>query len=292
MNKQYPTIKEMTSRWRFILSMTIIFALIAFIVSTLMPTKYQSDISVIVVQEQTSDKVDAFSATKSAEFLSNIFTRVIYTTSFFNAVQNAPFAVEHDFSRDPEEREKEWAKMVSVKKVNNTGIINISVYNPSRKTAEETAKAIAYILTTKGNEYHGGGNRVSVRLIDGPNTPLHPTVPHIGVNTVVGGFFGFVIALLLIYFFPEKFIHTWRTEKVKTNEVKNTCDMGSEDYTEAHAVDNHFTYARGAITFEESHGEEELQREKEELHESDPEVEELHKQISNFHKKTQKKGDK
>ena len=79
MNEQNITMKDILERWHLIVASVVIFALIAFIVSALLPAKYQSDISVIVVQEQASEKVDAFSATKSAEFLSNIFTRVIYT---------------------------------------------------------------------------------------------------------------------------------------------------------------------------------------------------------------------
>jgi capsular polysaccharide biosynthesis protein len=205
MNEQEITIKYIAHRWRLVIVSIIVFALIAFIISVIMPAKYQSDISMIVVQEQESEKVDAFSATKSAEFLSNIFTRVIHTTSFFNDVQDAPFDVRRDFSHDPEEWEKEWKKVISVKKVNNTGIMHISVLDESRKTAEETAKAAAYILTTKGDKYHGGGDRVTVRLIDGPNTPLRPTVPRILPNTIIGGLFGGVLAVVFIYFFPNKF---------------------------------------------------------------------------------------
>lgn len=266
------TVKNIALRWRLIVASMVIFALTAFIISALLPAKYQSDVSMIVVQKQSSEKVDAFSATKSAEFLSNIFSNVIYTTSFFNAVQDAPFDVKRDFSHDPEEREKEWKKFISVKKVNNTGIIHISVFDISRSEAEETAKAIAYILTTNSEEYHGGGERVEVRLIDGPNTPLRPTVPHILQNTVVGTMIGIVIAIVFVYFFPDKLLLS-RREITEYEEAENDEEGGDVDLAEeyyAHdekeheeIVSDHFQNVEGSITF-------------------DDEVDELHKRISEF----------
>ena len=271
------TIKDITVRWRLIVASMVIFALIAFIISTILPAKYQSDISMIVVQKQSSEKVDAFSATKSAEFLSNIFSNVIYTTSFFNSVQDAPFEVKRDFSHDPEERERQWENFIDVKKVNNTGIINISVFDTSRTTAEETAKAIAYILTTNSEEYHGGGERVDVRLIDGPNTPLRPTVPHILQNTIVGAIIGIILAIVFVYFFPEKFI-------LSRKEVQNEFTLEKEDdatdlageYYSKHvdheeAAASHFKNVEGTITFD---------NENEKI--NDPEVDALHERISNF----------
>lgn len=263
------TMKDILSRWRLIAVSTIVFALVAFIVSSLLPAKYQSDISMIVVQKQGTEKVDAFSATKSAEFLSNIFSQVIFTTSFYDAVQKAPFAVKRDFSRDPEEREKQWSKLINVQKVNNTGILNISVFDTSRTTAEETAKAIAYILTTNSEEYHGGGERVEVRLIDGPNTPLRPTVPRVLQNTVVGALFGTVLAMIFVYFFPGKLLLSHKemtdTRPVVTYDEEEVMEEYEQDRSEDVVVD-HFHNAQGTISFD------------------DEEIDDLHKRISEFNR--------
>jgi len=273
MNDQNVTMKDILAQWYLIVISIIIFAFIAFIVSVLLPAKYQSDISVIVVQEQASEKVDAFSATKSAEFLSNIFTRVIYTTSFFNDVQNAPFDVRRDFSHDSEEREKEWKKFISVNKVNNTGIINISVVDVSRKTAEETAKAVAYILTTDSEKYHGGGDRVTVRLIDGPNTPIRPTLPRILPNTVIGALFGFMVAIIFVYFFPHKFLFTKNNKESDVDYNQDTITT-DEFETENSTIDDHF---KNAIVFDK---EDVVSGQ---VQEGNLDVVELHNRISNFH---------
>ncbi len=285
MNKNI-TIKDIINRWQLIVAFVGVFAFIAFTVSVILPAKYQSDISVIVIQEQANEKVDAFSATKSAEFLSNIFTRVIYTTTFFNSVQDAPFNVRRDFSRDPEKREKEWKKFINVKKVNNTGIIHISVIDESRKTAEETAKAIAYTLTTNSEEYHGGGERVKVRLIDGPNTPLRPTLPRILPNTVIGGLLGGVLAIVLIYFFPNK-IHFFTKSNTCTEDKidfeENLESHDSHKYEEnSNVVMDHFNNnVQGSIEFEEDETEDETVQK---VNEANVNIMELHNRISNFHK--------
>ncbi len=273
-------VKNSILRWRLIVTSLVICALIAFIISSLLPAKYQSDISMIVIQKQTEEKVDAFSATKSAEFLSNILSNVIYTTSFFSSVQDAPFEVKRDFAADPEEREKQWKKLIDVKKVNNTGILHISVRDVSRTTTEETAKAIAYILTTNSDEYHGGGDRVEVRLIDGPMTPLTPTVPHIWKNTGVGALFGIIIAVVFIYFFPDKIILSLKeTDEIcvmDDDDEEVDADLAAEYYAVQNNHDsiaeNHFKNAQSAMAFSEDSGEK--------TH--DPEVEALHERIRSF----------
>lgn len=273
------TLHDLLTQWKIIIASAIICALVAFIIAAMLPAKYQSDISMIVIQKQSTEKVDAFSATKSAEFLSNVFTKVVFTTSFFNAVQDAPFDVEREFSRDPEKRQKEWNKMIKVKKVNNTSIINISVLNESRKTAEETAKAIAYIYKTNSEEYHGGGEQVEVRLIDGPNTPLKPTVPHIGLSTGIGALVGLLGAVLYILMIG-----------VKKNRMAGSCAIGADTMIDdideevqafmpiqviatqeekIEMVEDHFRGVQGEIEY-------------------DDEVTELHERISNFSKNFQK----
>ncbi len=263
------TINDVMARWRFIVVFTVVFALVVLIASFLMPVKYQSNISMIVIQKQSTEKIDAFSATKSAEFLSNVFTKVVYTTSFFNAVQDAPFDVQRDFSQDSEKRDKEWKKMISVRKANNTSIIDINVLDASRKTAEETVKAIAYTLATNNAEYHGGGNFVEVRLIDGPNTPIQPATPNLVVNTVIGIIIGFFISIVLIYLFPNKFISKNKENIVVINTAPS--EDGLQKESDEAIVQNHFQNVQGEIEFDEE--------------ENDIEINNLHNRISAFNGK-------
>ncbi len=286
MNKNI-TIKDIIKRWQLVLTLVSLFAFVAFTVSVMLPAKYQSDVSVIVIQEQSNEKVDAFGATKSAEFLSNIFTRVIYTTTFFNSVQEAPFDVRRKFPRDPQQREKEWKKIIKVKKVNNTGILRISVVDKSRKTAEETAKAIAYALTVNSEAYHGGGERVHIKLIDGPNTPLQPTLPRILPNTIIGGILGFILAIVYLYFFPSGFNFIAKTETNDEVVSNDTIDTEYDKYNKdvSNIVENHFNNdVQGTIEFEENIDDEKINVIEQEAITPNTDIEELHERISNFHK--------
>jgi len=295
MNNKPVTIKNILKyKWRTVVVSAIITAFVVFVISLMLPIKYSSSVSLLVIQEQANDKVDAFSATKSAEFLSGIFARVIYTTTFFNAVQEAPFEVRRNFSRDTEEREKQWREFVSVKKVNNTGIIKVTVTGSSRKTAEETAKAIAYTLITHGNEYHGGGERVHIKLIDGPNTPLRPTFPKVFSNTLIGAVCGGVGAVIVLYLMPDYV----EFRKRKREEIEENFDENEDEYVNEIGNDE----VQGEIVFDGDEREvgevEHVKSNQDNRFESvvvseneeefgqveDPELEELHRRISKFNK--------
>lgn len=190
-------------RWQTMLIITMIITAIVFSVSALMTPKYRSDISVIVIQKQASYKVDAFSAAKSAEYLSDILSKAIYTDTFMQDVIDAPVGIDNKFSNIPEERKEEWKKAVAVKKLNNTGIIEISVYDTSRAEAEKIARAIEWSLSVRGDKYHGGGERIKVELIDGPITSVKSVKPNVLLNTLLGFIFGVAISFVIVYFFRD-----------------------------------------------------------------------------------------
>lgn len=205
-------------RWQTMLIITIIITAIVFSISALITPKYRSDISVIVIQKQASYKVDAFSAAKSAEYLSDILSKAIYTDTFLNDVIDAPVGISKKFSDIPEEKKEEWKKTVDVKKLNNTGIIEISVYDTSRQEAEKIARAVEWGLAVRGDKYHGGGDRIKIELIDGPITSVKPVKPNILLNTLLGFIFGIVISFVVVYFFRDFDLKIFGVEKEEKSD--------------------------------------------------------------------------
>jgi capsular polysaccharide biosynthesis protein len=189
---------------KFLFLISFVVAAIVFAVSTIVPPKYRSDMSVLVIQKQPEDKVDAFSAAKSAEYLSDIFSKIIYTDPFIDDVLKSPVGVKNKYSTNKEDRKKEWDKEVSAKKVNNTGIIEISVFNPSKKEAEKLAEAISSNLSANNQKYHGGGEKVVITVIDGPITTQNPATPNIPLNSLVGFIVGLLGAIGYLYFFGKQ----------------------------------------------------------------------------------------
>lgn len=183
-------------------TVTLMVTALAFIVTALIPARYRSDLSVLVIQKQSSTKVDAFSAAKSAEFLSDILAKVIETDAFLEDVKSSPYETK-DFPVNPEERRKEWDKAVEVKTINNTGIIKVAVLDRSRQEAESIAQAISWALSVRGHKYHGGGTRVIIRALEGPITSSQPAVPNLWLNTLIGFVVGLLGSVGLILFFQD-----------------------------------------------------------------------------------------
>ncbi len=224
--------KNLKNQWQLVFLSALLLASLSFAISTILPIKYESTVSMLVIQKQSAEKVDAFSAAKSAEYLSQIFSRVIYTNRFFQELFKSPYPINNDFPQDPEEWKKAWKKTVSVKKINNTGILKITVLASSRKQAENIAQAIAWNFSQHGQEYHGGGDRVEIKMIDGPITPQDPAWPKIWLNTLLGALVGIGIAGSMVYFFPQARIFKKRSR----NQIK--FDNPEEYLAEWQAVSN------------------------------------------------------
>lgn len=196
-------IQVLKNKWQMVVMVPLIVAMVAFIVSAFMVPKYLSEASIIVIQKHDTEKVDAFSAAKSAEYLSDILSKVVYTDTFFKDVMAAPFGIENDFSFNAEERKEQWNNTVNVKKINNTGIIQIDVYDESKIQAQKIAEAITWNLSNNGAKYHGGGESVEIKAIDGPNTFDNPAKPNIILNTVLGAIVGLVGVLGLAFYWED-----------------------------------------------------------------------------------------
>lgn len=194
--------EKLKRNWKFVFYFALFTGIIVFDVSLTLPVKYESEVSVIVIQKQTSDEVDAFSATKSAEYLSGILSKAIYTDGFLNDVLESPFNVKKIFPSDGEERKKEWERTTKTKRINNTGIVNVKVLSETKLEAEKIAQAIAWNLSENGQDYHGGGDRVEIRLIDGPITPKDPAWPKLWINALLGFFLGIIGSAVYVYIYP------------------------------------------------------------------------------------------
>jgi capsular polysaccharide biosynthesis protein len=177
---------------------------LVYAVSALITPEYRSDMSVLVIQKQPEDKVDAFSAAKSADYLSDTFSKIIYTDSFINDVLTSSAGIQTKFSTDHEDRKKQWENEVEVKKINNSGIIDISVFDPQKKEAEKIVQAISQNLSANSAKYHGGGDKITITVIDGPITSKMPARPNILLNVLLAFVVGIVGSTGYFYFFGKK----------------------------------------------------------------------------------------
>lgn len=178
--------------------MVLITALFTFI----QPLKYASSSRFLVVQNYGKD-IDPYAASKNTQYVSDILAKVIYSTSFLNEVLDSDFNVDRKRFSNEEDKKEEWEKTVQAKANSDTGIISVNVFHTDKGQAEAISNAISYVLKTKHSLYHGGGENISILVIDKPITTKWPVKPNIAVNLILALFFGIVSGVAFIYFFPD-----------------------------------------------------------------------------------------
>ncbi len=237
------------AQWRVIGAATIVGAVLAFTIVALVPAKFQTTMQILVVQNQSADRNDASAAVQLTTHFTHVMANAIHTTSFFHKVQEAPFEVRKNFANDPSVRQKQWASTVRVTTNKEASTILIRVNDPSRTTAEATANGIAYVLTAKNHDYRGTNDGVVVRMIDGPTTPLTPTLPRIMPWTLFGAAVGCVITCVVVVFFPQYLPSTQPATRDTVRGVRYDDEMQADlafvqrrddDPISAHAITAHF----------------------------------------------------
>lgn len=165
--------------------------------------KYSSKSQLLVVQEYNRT-IDAYTASKSNEYLSSVLASVVKSNSFYTKVMEAGFDINQGyFGQSAKDQMKEWDRTVNAKSINDSGIIAITVYHPDRSQAEKIDRAINYVLMTQNTAYHGSGDAVKVRLIDQPITSTLPVKPNILLILGLAIVIGFAVGLMYVYLLPQ-----------------------------------------------------------------------------------------
>lgn len=211
----------LASNWRNILSITLITCILVSILTVSQPLKYRSSMNLLVIQGN-AESLDYYSTSKSTQYLSDILTQVIYSSSFFDNVINSGFRINDTFSEDKKKRKKQWEKTITTKTTRDTGIITINAYSTKRDQAEQIVQAVSYILKTKHSIYHGKGSNVTVKVIDKPITSNWPVKPNILTNLAIALVTGILMGSWFVYTYPDSQIKVYlRLKRKKKSEIKN-----------------------------------------------------------------------
>ncbi|MDD5342711.1 MAG: Wzz/FepE/Etk N-terminal domain-containing protein [Patescibacteria group bacterium] len=184
----FAKIKE---NWKSIGLITLLALAISVIFTFIQPFEYGSTFSLMVIEK--SQNLDAYSAAKSAERLSNSLARVIYTTSFYDKVASSGYLSKDTILNGDEAKKREqWKHQIETRVMPEVGLVKISVYNQDKNKANSVAKALAMVLSENGVEYLGGGNSIILKIVDYPLTSNNPVRPNIPLNLAAGFIIGFV----------------------------------------------------------------------------------------------------
>jgi capsular polysaccharide biosynthesis protein len=187
-----------------LVSLFLLFLVIGLILVLLQDFKYGTKSKILVIQEGAG-RVDPFSVSRSVEYLSDLFTKVVYSNSFFDAVMESDFNIDKNyFGQSFDKKMKTWRKTVSAKGLEDSGIITISVYHQDSYQATQIALAINHVLMTEHQTYHGLGSSVKINVIDQPIVSPYPVKPNLIYSIIIIIAVSLFFGLMYIYIFPER----------------------------------------------------------------------------------------
>ncbi|MDA1038639.1 MAG: Wzz/FepE/Etk N-terminal domain-containing protein [bacterium] len=188
--------------WRTIILTAVLGLIAAIVLSFFQPLRYRSSIRVLITQNVGI--VDAYTASRSSERIADDISTLIATTAFYGAVMDSGFAIRASyFPTEDRLRRKLWAKTVQSTVLRGTGLLQVDVYHTSVDQAEQIARAMAFVLTTRANEFVSGGG-VNARLVDNPLNSRFPVKPNIPINAVTGLVLGGLAGVALVFINTEK----------------------------------------------------------------------------------------
>ncbi|MFH1225967.1 MAG: Wzz/FepE/Etk N-terminal domain-containing protein [bacterium] len=187
--------------WWLVLLLVVLITGLAFTLTIIQPLKYRSTAQVLVGL-RFQPGMETSTASKSAEYLSNLLSEVVYSGSFMKEVLKSP-NITDDYGQNPMKRKKNWVRAIRTKVIGDTGIIVIDAYHQNQAQAGQLAQVVAKVLIDQSSQYHGQGNQVFVRLLDEPLTTNYPVKPNLILNVIFGFIIGWLFGLAVIYILTE-----------------------------------------------------------------------------------------
>lgn len=221
-------IKLSRKKRQTIWSWVFVFIALGLVFTFVQPLKYSAKSKLLVIQN--TKEVDPYTVSKSNEYLGNLFSQVIYSSSFYDLTLDSQYNIDRSYFTDSASRQQKiWEKTVKARSVNNTGIIELTVYHPDPYQAKQIALAVNDVLINKNFNYQGMGDTVRVSAIDQPLVSSYPTNPNPLTNFLLSIIFGLAFSFLYIYFLPEERYDFYlfgrprsRRQKVKNLQLNNT----------------------------------------------------------------------
>ncbi len=193
------------SKFQTIFVVILIFLSVSLILTFIQPLKFETTSKMLIIQN-FSQETDPYAASRSNQYLSSVLSEVVSSNSFYQEVLNSGYEIDKSYFKQTgflaSDELKAWQKTASAKPIGDTGVIEVSAYHTNRGQAEQISKAINFVMKTKNQNYHGSGDRVTIKVIDDPNTSNYPVKPNIALNAVLAVAFGSVFSLAFIYLFP------------------------------------------------------------------------------------------
>lgn len=174
------------SKW-LIASLTIVAALIAFLVSSfvIQPT-YEASTQVLVAPKETQNNMIDSSQVQSSVALVNTYRVIIQSPTILEQVQNNVVGAPENIS-----------KLISVNSEQNSQVINIKVQHTNPVMATDIANEISSVFSKEVKELMSGVD--NVKVLSDASVPMSPVSPNILLNTAIAAVLGMMIGVAIAF---------------------------------------------------------------------------------------------
>lgn len=219
-------LKLLRRKKQTIITLILIGTMLVTLVSLINPLKYGVSSRLLVTQD--SSNTDAYSLSRSNEYLGNLLAQVVYSGSFYDKVLDSRYDVSKSyFGGEYGKQIKQWRKTISTRTRQDAGIIEVNIYHTDILEAKKIALAVNHILINENEDYHGGNN-ILINVIDQPLASDYPVKPNVPYNAAFAAGISLLFALFYIYIFPEEkysiYLFTASKKKPKPKQMKDIKD--------------------------------------------------------------------
>lgn len=175
----------------------VIFIIIALALSLLTPIEYATTSQVLIIHK-LAPNLDAYSAGRASEKLAQDLVKIISTTSFIAALaESQKINIDTLLKGDEWQKRDEWHNKVS--STVNGSILEITTYDTDPQKAIFINNAIIRTLLIKGEDFHGGGQEIKLKMINAPLSSRSPVRPNFILNIILGIILGGTVAYWRLY---------------------------------------------------------------------------------------------
>lgn len=185
---------------KYLIILPIVFLVLSMVITfVFMTPKYSSSTQVLVNQKETDNQIMAQQVQSNLQLV-NTYSEIIKSPRILDKVSKN---LKGKYSS------KEISGMLTVSNQAESQILNIVVENESRETSSKVANEIANVFSKDVSKIMNVDN---VSILSKADTKGNQISPQPLVNSVVGIFFGLIVALIII------FLKEMLDKRIKTEE--------------------------------------------------------------------------
>lgn len=189
-------------RYITIISIVMVFIIIALIGTLLQPLKYRSKSRLLITQPDTA--ADAYAVARSNQYIGGLISEVIYSGAFLETLNSSDAVFDRNyFSGTYKQNLKKWKQTVFARSGGDSGVIEIEIYHTSPSEARQISLAVNNIIVSGQGPYKFTSNQTKISTIDQPIISTFPVKPNIPLNLLAGLLFGILFGFSYVYMFPE-----------------------------------------------------------------------------------------